>query len=132
MLNHKLLLPEGTLILEPESPLDAADFVALDHQIDPYIAIHGKLPGLMIHAKAFPGWANLDAFLAHVKFIAGHVQKVQKIAVVSDNHLLTEVPEMIASLVRGEIRHFPESHFEAALGWLKLPVGQERSGGQVP
>ena len=26
MLNHKLLFPEGILILEPSSPLEAADF----------------------------------------------------------------------------------------------------------
>ena len=121
MLNHRLLSPEGILILEPESPLDAADFVALGHQIDPYIAKHGKLPGLMIHAKAFPGWSNLDAFLAHVRFIEGHLQKVQKLAIVSDNPILTEVPKIVAHLVRAEVRHFPESKSEAALRWLKVP-----------
>lgn len=121
MLNHKLLSPEGILILEPESPLKAADFVALGHQIDPYITEHGKLPGLMIHAKAFPGWSNLDAFLAHVRFIEGHLQKVQKLAIVSDNPILTEVPKIVAHLVRAEVRHFSESEYEAALRWLKVP-----------
>src|ERR1035438_8356402 len=42
-LNHKLLLPEGILILEPESPLEAADFVVLGHEIDPYLAKTGHL-----------------------------------------------------------------------------------------
>ena len=41
-LNHK---PEGILILEPESPLEAADFVVVSHEIDPYIGKHGKLRG---------------------------------------------------------------------------------------
>jgi hypothetical protein len=130
MLKHTLLSPEGILILEPESPLDVADFAALGRQIDPYIAKHGKLPGLMVHAKAFPGWSNLDGFLAHIKFIEGHLQKVRKIAVVSDNHLLTEVPVMVASLVRAEIRHFPESQYDAALRWLKVPLGEAQSGGR--
>ena len=121
MLNHKLLLPEGLLILEPESPLEVADFVDLGHQIDPYIAKHGKLPGLMIHAKVFPGWINLEAFLAHVRFIEAHLQKVQKLAIVSDNHVLTEVPRIVAHLVRAEVKHFPESEYEAALRWLKAP-----------
>ena len=49
MLNHKLLLPEGILILEPKEPLETADFEGLAREIDPYIAKHGKLPGLMIH-----------------------------------------------------------------------------------
>jgi hypothetical protein len=119
-LNHKLLLPEGILILEPESPLEAADFVVVDHEIDPYIAKHGKLPGLMIHAKVFPGWENLEAFLAHIRFIEGHLQKVQKLAIVSDNHILTEVPKIAAHLVRAEVKHFPESEYEAALQWLKV------------
>ena len=55
MLNHKLLSPEGILILEPDAPLEAADFEGLAHEIDPYIAEHGTLLGLMIHAKTFPG-----------------------------------------------------------------------------
>jgi len=120
-LNHKLLSPEGILILEPDSPLEAADFAALGRQIDPYIAEHGKLPGLMIHAKVFPGWTNLEAFLAHVKFIEGHLQKVQKLAVVSDNPVLTELPKIVAHLVRAEVRHFSESEYETALQWLKAP-----------
>ena len=122
-LNHKLLLPEGILILEPESPLEAADFVIVGHEIDPYIAKHGKLPGLMIHAKVFPGWTNLEAFLSHMRFIEGHLQKVQKLAIVSDNHILAEVPKIAAHLVRAEVKHFPESEYEAALRWLKGPLG---------
>jgi hypothetical protein len=120
MLNHKLLSPEGILILEPASPLEAADFEALGSEIDPYIAEHGKLPGLMIHAKAFPGWTNLEAFLAHIRFIEGHLQKVQKLAIVSDNHILTEVPKIFAHLVHAEVRHFAESEYAAALQWLKV------------
>jgi len=123
MLNHNFMLPEGILILKPETPLEAADFVALGRQIDPYIAEHGKLPGLMIHARTFPGWTNLKAFLAHVKFIEGHLQKVLKLAMVSDNHILTEVPKIVAPLVHAEVRHFAESEYVAALRWLKAPVG---------
>ena len=55
MLNDKLLLLEGILVLEPDAPLQAADFEGLAREIDPYIAEHGKLQGLMIRAKAIPG-----------------------------------------------------------------------------
>jgi hypothetical protein len=123
MLNHKLLSPDGILILEPSAPLEAADFAALAKEIDPYIAKHGKLPGLMIHAKAFPGWLNLEAFLAHMRFIEGHLQNVNKLAIVSDNHILTEVPRIVGHLVRAEVKHFPESDYDAALQWLKTPLG---------
>ena len=122
MLNHKLLLPEGILILEPDAPLQAADFEGLAHEIDPYIAEHGKLTGLMIHARAFPGWANLDAFLAHMRFIESHHQKIHRLAVVTNSGLLTEVPKIAAHLVRAEIKQFPESAYEDALRWLRDAV----------
>ena len=101
MLNHKLLSPEGILILEPDAPLEAADFEGL------------------IHAKTFPGWVNLEAALAHMRFIESHHQKIQRLAVVSDSSLLTEVPTLIAHLVHVEVKHFPESAYEDALRWLR-------------
>ena len=119
MLNHKLITPDGILFLQPAAPLEAVDFEGLAHEIDPYIAEHGKLPGVMIHAKVFPGWANLDAFFAHMRFIESHHQKIQRLAVVSDSSLLTEVPKVIAHLVHVEVKHFPESAYEAALQWLR-------------
>jgi hypothetical protein len=119
MLSHKLLLPEGILVLEPDAPLQAADFEGLAHEIDPYIAEHGKLQGLMIHARAFPGWANLDAFLAHMRFIESHHQKIHRLAVVTNSSLLTEVPKIAAHLVRVEVKQFPESAYEDALRWLR-------------
>jgi hypothetical protein len=133
MLNHKLLLPEGILVLEPDAPLQAADFEGLAHEIDPYIAEHGKLPGLMIHAKAFPGWADLDAFLAHMRFIESHHQKIHRLAVVSDSSLLTEVPKIAAHLVRAEVKQFPESAYEDALRWLRDAVSpaNQWKGSQV-
>ena len=133
MLKHKLLLPEGILVLEPDAPLQAADFEGLAHVIDPYIAEHGKLPGLMIHARAFPGWANLDAFLAHMRFIESHHQKIHRLAVVTNSSLLTEVPKIAAHLVRVEVKQFTESAYEDALRWLRdaaFPANQQK-GSQV-
>jgi len=118
MLNHKLLSTEGILILEPAAPLEVADFEILAHEIDPYIAEHGKLAGVMIHAKAFPGWVNIEAFFAHMRFIESHHQKVQRLAVVSDSLLLKELPKLAAHLVHAEIKHFPESAYEDAMRWL--------------
>ena len=118
MLNHKLISEDGILILEPDAPLEAADFEGLAREIDPYIAKHGKLPGLMIHAKVFPGWENLQAMLAHMRFIESHHQKLQRLAVVTDSSLLAELPNFAAHLVQTEIKHFPESGYEDALRWL--------------
>jgi hypothetical protein len=119
MLKHQLLLPEGILILEPDAPLEADDFKGLVREIDPYIAEHGKLSGLMIRAKAFPGWANLEAFLAHMQFIKTHHQKVVRLAMVTDSKLLGELPKIASHLVHVEVKHFSESQHEDALRWLK-------------
>jgi hypothetical protein len=119
MLKHQLLLPEGILILEPDAPLEAADFEGLAREIDPYIAEHGKLSGLMIHARAFPGWANFDAFLAHMQFIKSHHKKIVRLAIITDSKLLEELPKIAAHLVHVQLKHFSESQHEDALRWLK-------------
>jgi hypothetical protein len=119
MLKHQLILTDGILILEPDAPLEAADFESLVREIDPYIAKHGKLSGLMIHAKAFPGWANFDAFLAHMQFIKSHHQEIVRLAMVTDSKLLGELPKIAAQLVHVQVKHFSESQYEDALRWLK-------------
>ncbi|MEO8779398.1 MAG: STAS/SEC14 domain-containing protein [Rhodanobacter sp.] len=119
MLEHKLLLPEGVLILEPVAPLEAADFDNLIRATDPYIAQHGKLSGLMIHAQAFPGWANLDAFLAHMHFVKSHYRRIGRLALVTDSKLLEDLPKIVGHLVHVQVKHFSESEYEAALSWLE-------------
>ena len=118
MLKHKFILAEGILVLEPDAPLEAADFEGLAREIDPYIAKYGTLPGLMIHASAFPGWANIQAFRAHMRLIETHLQKLQKLAVVTDSSFLAELPKFAAHLVQTELKHFPESAYDDALRWL--------------
>ena len=119
LLKYQLLLPEGILILEPDAPLETADFDRLDREIDPYIAKHGKLSGLMIHANAFPGWVNLEAFRAHLQFIESHHQKIIRLAMVTDSKLLGEFPKIASRHVHVQVKIFSESQREEALPWLK-------------
>ncbi len=119
MLKHKLVLPEGILLLEPTEPLEVADFESVAAEVDPYIAERGKLPGILIHAKSFPGWANISAAMAHMRFIESHHAKIGKLAVVSDNLLLAELPALIDHLIDVEIKHFPESAYNEASTWLE-------------
>ncbi len=119
MLEHQLLLPEGILILEPDEPLQVTDFESLVGEIDPYIAEHGRLAGLMIRAKAFPGWADHHAFLAHMRFIKSHYQKIVRLAMVTDSKVLEELPKIAAHLVHVQVKHFSEFQYEDALRWLK-------------
>lgn len=119
MLKHIIIEPEKILVLEPHAPLEATDFEDLAREIDPYIADHGKLPGLLIRAKAFPGWVNVDAFLAHMRFIKSHHQNIVRLAVVSDGVLLTDLSKIAAHLIHAQVKNFSESEYEDALQWLK-------------
>ena len=65
MLNFELNRAESILIVKPIGPLESTDFEKLVQEVDPYIREQGKLNGLMIYAKSFPGWANFAAFLTH-------------------------------------------------------------------
>jgi len=123
MLKHTLLAADGILILEPSEALESADFKAVIHDMDPYLAEHESLAGVMIFAKAFPGWLNLEAAISHLQLIETYHSKIKRLAIVSDNGLLAALPTVAAHLVHPDVKHFGESEYEAALTWLReVPV----------
>ena len=79
MIEFELLRDRGLLILSPNGPLEKADFERLVQEIDPYIAENGKLAGLMVCVKAFPGWDSFGALLSHLQFVKGHHQQVKRV-----------------------------------------------------
>lgn len=56
MINYEFRNDEGILVLHPEGPLEAADFISITSQVDTYLEGHRKLHGVLILAKSFPGW----------------------------------------------------------------------------
>lgn len=130
MLKHTLLAADGILILEPSEALESADFEAVINDMDPYLAQHESLAGVIIIAKAFPGWVNLEAAISHLQLIENYHQKIKRLAIVSDNSLLASLPTFAAHLVHPDVKHFSESEYEDALSWLKeltIPHGQLES-----
>ena len=119
MLNYELNRAESILIVKPVGPLESTDFEKLVQEVDPYIREKGKLNGLMIYAKSFPGWDNFVAFLSHIKFVKNHHQKIKKIAAVTDSSFLSIMPQVANYFVQAEIRHFDYADKDAALNWLK-------------
>jgi len=118
MLKHTLLSAEGVLILEPSGALESTDFEAVIHDMDPYLAKHDSMSGVMIFAKALPGWLNLEAAISHMQLIEKYHQRIKRLAIVSDNGLLAALPNFAAHLVHPEVKHFSESEYEEALSWL--------------
>ena len=119
MLDYELHRAEGILILKPGGPLESTDFEKLVRDVDPYISEKGKLNGLMIYVKSFPGWDNFAAFLSHMKFVKNHHQKVKKIAAVTGSGFLSIMPQVANHFIRAEVRHFDYDDKDAALNWLK-------------
>jgi hypothetical protein len=118
VIHFELLRNQGILIVTPQGPLEKTDFELVAREVDPYIAAKGKLTGLMIYAKSFPGLKNFEALLSHLKFVGEHHRHIGRVAAVTDSELLTIMPSIVAHFVRAEVKHFGFDEKELALKWL--------------
>jgi hypothetical protein len=119
MLNHDLRREDEILVLNPEGPLEAADFVTLASVVDAFLERHGSLRGVLIHAKSFPGWKDFGALLAHLKFVKAHHQRIEKVAIVADGAFANMMPELAGHFIHAEVQHFDHAQMDAALDWLR-------------
>ena len=115
MIHCELLRDRPILIITPDGPPEKVDFERPAGKIDPAIASREELTGVMVCAKSFPGWRSFDALFSHLKFIADHHRRIDRIAVVSDSGLLKIMPR-IADL---KVRHFGFHEKDCALAWLE-------------
>jgi len=118
MLHHQFLSDRGILIITPEGALTKEDFARLALVVDPYIAAHGKLNGLMIEAESFPGWSEFAALVAHFHFVKDHQRHIEKVAAVTDSAFLAILPRIAEHFVQAEVRHFTFGDRQRALDWL--------------
>lgn len=116
-LTHRMLSDVGVLVVEPKGPLRAADFDALALVVDPWIAAHGELNGLVVHATDFPGWEGLGDFMRHVRFIEDHHRKVRKVALAADTKLAGVVPRIAEHFVHAEVQRFGYDELDQAVAW---------------
>jgi hypothetical protein len=77
--------------------------------------ISARLPKL----SSFPGWDSFAALVSHLRFVRDHHQKIQRIAVVSDNKLLSVAPKIASQFVQAQLRTFDVAERAAALTWLE-------------
>jgi hypothetical protein len=119
MLNHELRSDDGILVLKPEGPLEASDFTSLSSQVDAYLEHNGKLRGVLIRAKSFPGWKDFGALLAHLKFLREHVKKIEKVAVVADGAFANIMPNIANHFIHARVQHFELAREDDAWTWLR-------------
>jgi hypothetical protein len=122
MFDHELRYDEEILVLSPNGPLDASDFTELADRVEAYLR-RGRLRGVLIRAKSFPGWKNFGALLAHLKFVREHLQGVEKVAVVADGVVANTMPSITNHFMHAESRHFDLACEDAAWAWLRSSDG---------
>ncbi|MGV7219315.1 STAS/SEC14 domain-containing protein [Bradyrhizobium sp. UFLA05-112] len=119
MVEFELLRDQGVLIVSPNGPLSGADFARLAQEIDPFIASNGKLNGLMVCVKDFPGWDGFGALISHLGFVRDHQRKIDRIAAVTDSEALKAMTHVSNYVVSPQVRQFPSDQRTEALAWLE-------------
>lgn len=119
MLNITLDEEKGIAIFEPDSELSKSDFQSAYDLIDPYLEKSGKLNGLIIHIKSFPGWDSFAALITHIKFIKDHHKKVSHLAFVTDSTVGSFGENIAQHFISAEIKSFPFNALEEAIIWTQ-------------
>ena len=122
MIDHEIRQDDGILVLRPHGPLAAADFTAVASLVDTYLEHGGKLHGVFISAKSFPGWKDFAGLLAHLKFVKAHHRDIQKVAIVADGAMADLMPGIVGRFVHAQLQHFDPGHEDAAWAWLRQGV----------
>ncbi len=119
MIRFELLRDKGILVVRPEVALRAEDFATIAAEVDPYIAAQGGLRGLMVVAPSFPGWENFAGLIGHLQFVRDHQRKIERVAVLTDNHVLKVAQAVADHLAHPEFKLFEPKNEAAALLWLE-------------
>ena len=124
---HRLLPESGVVVVEVTEPLRAQDFDALAATADAWLATHDALPGVVLHARAFPGWENLGSLLRHVRFVRDHHRQVRRVALAADTRLADLAPRLTEHFVAAELRHFAYDELDDAIAWATGPAGRRQT-----
>jgi SpoIIAA-like len=127
--SHRLLPEAGVVVVEVTEPLRAQDFDALAATADAWLETHDALPGVVLHAPAFPGWENIGSLLRHVRFVRDHHRAVRRVALAVDSRLTDLAPRIAEHFVRAELRHFGYDELEDAVAWA---AGADGRGPTAP
>jgi hypothetical protein len=115
--SQHMLTESGVLVLEVDQPLRAEDFKEIERTADGWIETHGKLPGLVLHMRHFPGWENLDSMLQHARFVRDHRRLIKRVALVADGAVARIAPTIVDWLVVPEVKRFRFDELDAAIHW---------------
>lgn len=105
-------------MLEPGGPLETEDFDRLSALLDPCLAEAGRLRGLMVNTRSFPGWDGFEVLFAHERFVRVHAPLIDRVALVTDSNLVPVFARPASLALSPMIRHFPWDKRHEAMAWL--------------
>ena len=117
-LNHHLDEASGVLTLEITGPLSSDNFEVLTQKVDTWLERNNHLKGLIIHAKAFPGWENVGSFIHHIQFVKNHHRKIQHVVFCMDSALPNLMPIVAKHFVEAKIKSFKFDQLIDAQKWI--------------
>lgn len=117
MLDFTLDKKSGIVHARPLGPLAAEDFNRLAAEVDPYIEEQGRLQGMVIEIRAFPGWEDYGSAVRHVQFVRQHHTKIKRIAIVTDSKIGRLAEQVASHFVAAEIRQFKMVRMDDARNW---------------
>jgi hypothetical protein len=126
MLDVELLGDRGVLVLKPAGALEASDFERAAAIVDPVIARDGRLAGVLIHARRFPGWKDVAALRSHLRFVRDRHRRIARLAVATDGAVARFLPAIAGLFVAPEVRRFPFDGKDEALRWLEGAAASRR------
>jgi hypothetical protein len=115
----KITSEHNYCLIEPQGPLSSDDFNAIAQHIDPIIESGGRLDGLMIKTRSFPGWESLGDVIEHFRFVKNHHRAVDRIALVTDTPLAHIFPAIVGHFVSATVKQFDFDDFDGAVAWMQ-------------
>lgn len=125
-ITHRLIPESGVVVVELAEPLRSQDFDALSVTVDSWLDTHARLNGLVIHARAIPGWENIRTLVRHIRFVRDHHRSIGKVALAVDGTIASLAPKVATYFVKAEIRSFAYVELAAAISWAAAPVAARR------
>ncbi|GAA4783257.1 hypothetical protein GCM10023200_15870 [Actinomycetospora chlora] len=107
----------GVVLVDVSQPLRREDVEAIATAVDDWLADHTALPGLVLHARSFPGWENIGALVAHLRLVGGHQRRIGRVALAVDGQPAGVAARVAGTLLHPEVRHFASAELDEATAW---------------
>jgi hypothetical protein len=111
------VISDNAVRVTPLGKLRAEDFRRIAPEIDAVIAQYGKIR-LLIDASGFGGWENLAGFEYHAGFVKSHMQKVERIAVITAHDWQQWLVGAVRLFVHPDIKAYDKRQEGQAIAWI--------------